>query len=239
MVAFFVATLGIYAFWWVLHFVIPNKLAWRQYAFGLWTSSFVKISRMRVTVKGTPPKTPYFLVSNHLSYTDIAALRYAVVGVFVAKAEIKTWPVAGRIIRDMGTVFIDRSNRRDIPRAGEEIMDRLDHGEGIIIFPEGTSTSGANVLPFNSSFFEFAVERGIAVAYASISYKTPPGDLEASKAVCWGEDISFFAHLYRLFHVREYEAVITFGNEAIRGDDRKLLARELHTRIEEIFEPVL
>jgi len=239
MIAFVVSTLSIYAFWFILDFVIPNKTYWRQVAFGAWTASFVHISNMKVVVKGTPPKPPFFLVCNHLSYTDIAALRYAVKGVFVAKAEILTWPLAGRIVKDMGTIFIDRSNRRDIPRAGHLILERIDAGEGVMVFPEGTSTKGEEVLHFNSSFLQFAAGRGLPVSYATLTYTTPPGETEAHNAVCWWEDISFFAHIFRLFHTLSYTAVITFGPEPISDPDRKELARMLHDRVSDAFEPVL
>ena len=139
----------------------------------------------------------------------------------------------------MGTIFIDRTNRRDIPRAGEQIIERLDAGEGVVVFPEGTSTKGETVLPFNSSFLEFAARAQIPVSYAAISYRTPPGELPASLAACWWEDISFFAHLWRLFKVREYTAVINFGEEPVVNPDRKVLANELRRRVAEKFIPVL
>ena len=77
------------------------------------------------------------------------------------------------MVRDMGNIFIDRRNRRDIPRAGEEIIQKLSEGEGVIVFPEGTSTKGEDILPFNSSFFEFAARTDLPVSYVSISYRTP------------------------------------------------------------------
>jgi 1-acyl-sn-glycerol-3-phosphate acyltransferase len=238
IVLFILATLGLYGFWFLTHFFIPNKIHWRQTFFYYWTYSFIWSSNMKVRVVGTPPKPPFFLVSNHLSYTDIAALRNAVPGVFVAKAEVKDWPVAGRICRDMGTIFIDRENRRDIPRAGDEIVERLDAGEGVIVFPEGTSTKGETVEKFNSSFLEFAARRELPVSFASLTYETPEGETPASLAVCWWEDISFFKHLWRMMKVREYTAIITFGDVPINNSDRKLLARELHDRVLGSFAPI-
>lgn len=233
------ATLGLYYFWFFTHFFIPNKIHWRQTIFYYWTLSFVRISGMKLEIVGTPPKPPFFLVSNHLGYADIGALRVAAKGVFVAKKDIDGWFLAGRITRDMGMIFIDRENRRDIPRAGDEIIKRLDAGEGVIVFPEGTSTKGDGVLPFNSSFLQFAAVSGIPVSYATISYSTPVGSVPASIAVCWWDDIGFFAHLWRLFKVREYTAKVTFGEEPISSSDRKLLAGELQQRVEENFVPVL
>jgi len=236
--SFAACTFGLYAIWFALNPFFRNKRRWREKIFGAWTNSFVRISHMKIEVIGTPPAPPFFLVSNHLSYVDIPALRAVVKGVFVAKHEIEHWFAFGRIVRDMGIIFIDRSNRRDIPRAGEKIIERLDDGEGVIVFPEGTSTKGEAVLPFHSSFFEFAAESGIPVTYAALTYRTPDDEIAASIAVSWWDDTSFFAHMRRLLRVREYTAVITFGKEPVMNSDRKLLARELHTLVLKNFTPV-
>lgn len=234
---FVCVTLGLYTIWLAGAFFISNKQRWRQTAFRLWAQAFVKISGMKIKIVGTPPQPPFFLVSNHLSYTDVPALRAVTEGVFVAKGEIENWFLAGRIVRDMGTIFINRQNRRDIPRAGAEIIQRLKNGEGVIVFPEGTSTKGETVLPFNSSFLEFAARTNLPVSYASIIYKTP-GEPKASETVCWWEDISFAAHLFRLFQLREFSAVINFGSDSIQNHNRKELAQMLWNKVNKNFSPV-
>ncbi len=236
---FFGLTFGIYALWFVGSIVIPNKQFWRQLIFKLWARGFARIAGMTVEVIGTPPKPPFFLVCNHLSYVDIPALRCAADGVFVAKGEIRGWPVAGRIISDFGTIFIDRHNRRDIPRAGRDIVQKLDEGEGVIIFPEGTSTKGDEVLPFNSSFLEFAAKTDLPVSYASLTYETPDGELRASDAVCWWDDTTFMQHLYRFFGLSGCTAVIRFGEAPILNANRKELAHELREKVKESFIPVI
>ncbi len=239
MIVFLGATFGLYGIWYVGDFIIPNKQYWRQIIFGLFSKSFVKISGMKIEVIGERPKAPFFLVSNHLSYTDIPALRAVIQSVFVAKADIIDWFAAGRIFRDMGTIFINRENRRDIPRAGAEILEKLNAGEGVVVFPEGTSTKGEKVLPFNSSFFEFAAKTDLPIHYASITYQIENSEKKASNIVCWWEDISFMEHLWRLFQLKEYKAIINFGYESVVNPNRKELAKELWNRVNEKFIPVL
>ncbi|MCU1288300.1 MAG: Acyltransferase domain protein [Acidobacteria bacterium] len=236
---FVISTLGLYSFWFIVNFFISNKQLWRQIIFHKWAQSFVKISRMKIEVIGKVPQKPFFLVSNHLSYTDVPALRAVVEGVFVAKGEIEGWFLAGKIVRDMGTIFINRQNRRDIPRAGSEIIKRLGEGEGVIVFPEGTSTKGEEILPFNSSFLEFAAQTDLPVSYASITYKTPDGGPTASEAVCWWDEKTFGEHLWYLFQLKEYTAVINFGDQPIHNENRKALAKELRDKIKDGFIPVI
>jgi 1-acyl-sn-glycerol-3-phosphate acyltransferase len=236
---FVISTLVLYWTWRLTAWIVPNKQLWRQVTFHNWSKIFAFIGQMKIEVIGTPPKPPFFLVCNHLSYVDIPALRLAANGVFVAKSDIKDWFVAGPIIRNMGNVFIDRKNRRDIPRAGEEIIKKLNEQEGVIVFPEGTSTKGEDVLPFNSSFLEFAAKTDLPVSYASIRYATPVGGPTPSERVCWWDDTGFLKHLWRLFSLSNFTAIITFGEEPVSDTDRKELAAQLHEKVKEQFIPML
>src|SRR5688500_5862683 len=101
---FVVSTLLLYYTWWVLAFVVPNKVIWRQVTFHAWCRIFAIIAQMKIEVIGTPPKPPFLLVCNHLSYVDIPALRLAANGIFIAKSDIEDWFVAGPIIRNMGNI---------------------------------------------------------------------------------------------------------------------------------------
>ena len=239
MFLFFGLTFGLYGSWFVGAFFIPNKQYWRQIIFRLWSKGFVKISGMDIEIIGETPEPPFFLVSNHLSYTDIPALRSVVESIFVAKRDVERWFVAGKIVSDMGMIFIDRENKRDIPRAGSQILEKLHEGEGVIIFPEGTSTKGEKVLPFNSSFFEFAAKTDLPIHYTSITYRLDESPRRASNAICWWDDISFIEHLWRLFQLKKFKAIISFGRESVVEPDRKKLAKELWNRVNEKFIPVL
>lgn len=237
--AFLIFTFGTYFFWFVSSFFIPNKQYWRQLAFTVWSRGFARIAAMKIETIGPVPRQPFFLVCNHLSYMDIPAIRAVVDGVFVAKADIREWFVAGKIISDMGMIFIDRENRRDIPRAGAKIISALSDGEGVIVFPEGTTTKGDDVLPFNSSFLQFAAETDLPVSYASISYRTADGEPPASEAVCWWDETPFLTHMLRMFSLPGFTAIVSFGEQPVLSTDRKQLAGELREKVRERFLPVL
>lgn len=234
-----VVTFGTYGTWLVLKVFVPNKLYWRQFTLETWAKGFVRVAHADVEVIGTPPKAPFFLVSNHLGYFDIPVLRSVVKGVFVAKHDIGEWFVVGHMIGNMGTIYVNRARRRDIPRAGNEVMQRLNAGEGVIVFPEGTSTKGEEVLPFNSSFLAFAAQSDIPVSYVSISYQTPPGSPPPSEAICWWDDTPFLKHLMKLFSLTRLTAILNFGDQPIVAHDRKELAATLRDRVAENFIPMI
>ena len=235
----FFATFGLYGLWLAFYLFIPNKLYWRQLILEWWARSFVWIANADVEVIGSPPKAPFFLVCNHVGYFDIPVIRSVAKGVFVAKHDIKEWPALGRMIRNLGTIYVNRGVKRDIPRAGEEVVERLSSGEGVIVFPEGTSSKGDIVLPFNSSFLAFAAKTNTPVSYASISYRTPAGEPPPSEVVCWWDDTPFLKHLLRMLSLPRFTAIVNFGNAPIVNPDRKILATELRERVSERFLPML
>jgi 1-acyl-sn-glycerol-3-phosphate acyltransferase len=212
---------------------------WRTRIFRRWSRGVARLLGMRAEVHGTPPRTPFVLVSNHLSYVDVILLGGQLSCVFVAKAEVDRWPLVGALCRSVDTVFIDRKTKRDIPRVTQRLQDILADGRGVVLFPEGTSTKGEGVLRFRPGLLAEAARSGRSVSYASLSYKTPPGSRPARLAVCWWGDMPFPRHLIRLLGLPGFEASLTFGEEPIRETDRKLLATRLQRAVERQFQAVV
>ena len=126
----------------------------RRAARALWlqrtTRRVGRIFQLEIQSAGAIPARG-LLVCNHVSYVDILVLVSLAPAVFVAKREVKSWPVMGLLAQLSGTVFIDRQRRTHVGEVNDEIQSALDDGALVVVFPEGTSSDGRTVLPFKSS----------------------------------------------------------------------------------------
>jgi 1-acyl-sn-glycerol-3-phosphate acyltransferase len=192
---------------------------------------------MTIEYSGPRPHPPFYLVSNHLSYVDIIVYAALLDCVFVSRADVARWPGIGLLAEAGGTIFLNREKIHDIPRVIGLIDQKLHAGQGVIVFPEGTSTKGESVLPFKASLLEPAARGGYPVSYASLRYLTPPGGPHAQDVVCWWGDSTFVPHLLTLLAVPRFKAIVTFGELAIQSDDRKGLAKNLWDAVNDQFVP--
>ena len=193
---------------------------------------------MELEIKGSCPDPPFFLVSNHLSYIDILPLWYCCKGTFIAKSEVSNWPFFGLGAKILGVIFINREKHRDIKRVNNIISKEISEGQGIMLFPEGTSTKGTDILPFKPSLLFFPANKKFPVSYASIFYSTHKIEKPASKYVCWWGGMTFLSHFFELLKFKKFQAKITFGDEPVVKNNRKILAGILHQKVENIFKPV-
>jgi 1-acyl-sn-glycerol-3-phosphate acyltransferase len=178
-------------------------------------------------VEGTPPAAG-MIVSNHVSYLDIFVISASLPCVFVAKKEIERWPLFGMMSHFAGTIFVDRERNTDIHRAGSEMQQVLASGVVAVLFPEGTSSDGAQVLPFRSPFFEFAgTNARLTPAY--ISYELDDGDAGLEVAY-WGE-MALASHVLNLFSKQHISARLRFGDPTESGGDRKQMAALMRERV--------
>ena len=239
LIIFTLSTFTIYA----IGLVIPKLLRsryepWRNLFMRTWAEGTAFIFNMDVTIEGVPPDAPFFLVSNHLSYLDIVPLYLSLRCTFVAKKAVRTWPILGFMVHSVGVIFVDRNRRTDVKRVNKELSESMNEYQGLIFFPEATSSGGEDILPFHASLLQFPAEKEVPVHTASISYKTGPGDVHARDSVCFfGARDGFMEHLLKLSQTTKIDCKIRFGEKAIISNDRKELAEKLHQNVKEIFEP--
>ena len=218
----------------------PRRRArWRQLCFRRWSRALLAVMGARLETTGTAPAAPFFLVTNHLSYVDVLVLASLVDGVFIARSDAAGWPVVGALCRSVGTLFVDRRLKRDLPRVVAAIDRTLAAGQGVVLFPEGTSTRGEEVARFHPSLLEVAARARYPVSYASLGYATADGVAAAETAVCWWGDMELTPHLWGLLRLPGFRATVAFGDGRIQDDDRKRLAGRLWRAVDGLFTPVV
>jgi len=199
------------------------------------------ILRMQLRVQGTPMVQRGAVVANHSSWLDIFSLNAAKRIYFVSKAEVAKWPGIGWLARATGTMFIER-NRARAAEQTVQMQDRLLAGHKLLFFPEGTSTDGAQVLPFKTtlfqSFFADGLRDEIYVQPVSVSYAAP-ADRDRFFYGWWG-DMDFGTHLLATLAPARNGRVTVSYHPPLRVADfanRKALAKAAEDAVRSGHEP--
>jgi 1-acyl-sn-glycerol-3-phosphate acyltransferase len=170
-------------------------------------------------------------VSNHLSYLDILIYSAVMPCAFVSKIEINKWPYFGVAARAGGTLFIDRASRASAMAVADEMAERLKLPVPVLLFPEGTSSDGAQVLRFHATLFEPAVKAGAPVTAAAVRYVIDHGVPE--RELCWFGNAPFLPHLWKALGTPGFSARVIFGCPGIYSSRREA-ARATHAQVSEM-----
>lgn len=186
-------------------------------------------------VNGMPSTArPTLFVCNHVSYLDIAAIGAVIETSFVAKGEVASWPAIGGLARLQRTLFVDR--RRDaVAHQVAALRDRLDTGDNLVLFAEGTSTDGRAVRRFKPALFA-GLSPGVAVQPLWIAYRALDGvtlDEDTRDRVAWHGEMTLVPHLLHLAGRRRLAVEIGFAPPLCAGEfpDRKALAAACESRV--------
>lgn len=182
----------------------------------------------QVTVIGLRP-TAGLLISNHLSYLDILVLGSLSPSVFVSKQEVKNWPVFGWFAALGGTVFVERSRRGEVGAVAAQIHALLAEGHLVILFPEGTSSGGHEILPFKSSLLEPAVGQQSPLFATCLGYTLADGVV--ADDVCYWRDMTFLPHFVNLLRKQFVQARVSFVEIRQPAPNRKDLAKQLQAEV--------
>jgi 1-acyl-sn-glycerol-3-phosphate acyltransferase len=179
---------------------------------------------IRITVIGKPvADRGVLMVSNHCSWLDPVVLSAVSPASFVAKSEVKTWPLFSTLAKLHRTVFVDRAHRSKVGETRDEIRDRLTAGDALVLFPEGTSSDGNRVLTFRSALMGAAESeigkdvsghvRHVPVQPISIAYVGVHGipmGRENRPLFAWYGDMELAPHLWEAFVTGPVDAVVEF-----------------------------
>ncbi|MFD4841080.1 lysophospholipid acyltransferase family protein [Achromobacter sp. NPDC058515] len=183
----------------------PTARAWLNRS---WSRCLMAACGLRVIFKGQPRMTgPVLLVANHVSWIDIFVLNSARATSFVAKSEIRSWPVIGWLVAGAGTLFIERGQRHAVHAMGESMQARFKQGDAVGLFPEGTTTEGFELLPFHASLFEPA--RAAAIDIQPVALRFLQHGKRSGYAAFVGEE-SLVANLWRVLGVTGLAVEVVF-----------------------------
>ena len=198
----------------------------------LWYRGVCELCGLTVKVTGSAPTDgTALMVSNHISYLDIPLLGAVTGGVFVSKSEVAEWPIMGWLAKLGRTVFI-RRKRSDAAQQIGMLKGRLDGGDSLIVFPEGTSTNGLTVARFKSSLFAVTeAHQDLTIQPVAVVYSSYKGDrmrLAGGLQDCyaWHGDMDLLPHLIRMLGLAGATTRVIFLDPVKRSDfeDRKALA---------------
>ncbi|MEO1291224.1 MAG: 1-acyl-sn-glycerol-3-phosphate acyltransferase [Pseudomonadota bacterium] len=204
----------------------------------LWCGAGMWLSGLSVRAEGERLRHGGMLLCNHASWLDILVLGWLVPVHFVAKAEVASWPFFGWIGRISNTVFIER--RRAKAREQQRVLaERVEQGQLLCLFPEGTSSDGQRVLPFKTTLFAlFYPENGpaadIPAQPASIHYR-PRNGLPKSFYGWWGS-MSLFDHIWDVVCLSTRGEVVVRFHPPVAPNglaDRKALAGAVEVAVAE------
>jgi 1-acyl-sn-glycerol-3-phosphate acyltransferase len=196
-----------------------------------WSRQLVGLCGVRIELAGTvAPLANAAVVANHVSWLDIFVMNAVQPSRFVAKAEIRDWPVLGWLADKAGTIFIARGSRRDLRHLFKDLVARLRAGERVAFFPEGTTCAQGGLLPFHANLFEAAIDAPAPVQPYALQYYDRNGALHP--AVDFIGDTSFAESLVAILS----QGPIVARLEALpplpaAGQHRRELAAAAHAAV--------
>ena len=192
----------------------------------LWAIRLLDILHVRLSVKGLRPDvstTNVMFIANHVSWLDIYLLMAVCPARFVSKSEVRTWPVIGWLTAQVGTLFIERARRHDTARSSREVVDALNQGDNVAVFPEGTTSDGTLLLPFHASLLQSVINSQAQLWPVALRYVHRDGTVNVAPA--YAGDMSLLDSLRSILAEPEIMAEMTYLEPLpIQGRSRRELA---------------
>jgi 1-acyl-sn-glycerol-3-phosphate acyltransferase len=173
-----------------------------------WSRRLLGICKVTLRqMPGAPALGHALVVANHVSWLDIFVIDALHPSRFVAKSEIRSWPVVGWLVAMAGTVFIVRGNRRDLRHIFKGLVASLQTGERVAFFPEGVTAPPGTVLPFHANLFEAAIDAKVPVQPYALKYVDARGQLHP--AVDFTGNTTFVESVMKILRADGMEAQMT------------------------------
>jgi 1-acyl-sn-glycerol-3-phosphate acyltransferase len=197
-----------------------------------WSRTLLDILNVRLRLADAPAELPArcVVVANHISWLDVFLVFAVQPAVFVAKSDVRSWPLVGTLCARVGTLFIERGNNRHALHVNGQVAATLAAGRVFAVYPEGTTTDGRSMRPFHRALLQPAIDAEATLQPVAIRYTGSDGAW--SPAPIYVDDMSFGDSLWRLVSARELVAELRFTSPIpAAGAHRRELARRAESAI--------
>lgn len=200
-----------------------------------WSLRMLQVLGIELRLLGEPPASgPVLIVANHISWLDILVMHAARHCRFVAKADVKHWPLIGTLATGGGTLYIERESRRDAMRVVHHMADALRAGDILAVFPEGTTGDGRELLPFHANLIQAAISANVPVQPVALSFIDAASGAPSFAASYVGDE-TLVGSVWRTLAAPPMAAVVAYGEpQPAQSRQRRAWAAQLQAAVEQL-----
>ena len=219
---------------WTIKTLFPKlPQADREARVQAWAEAMLHIVGIELVVHGKPPANgPMLLVANHISWLDILVMHASRHCRFVSKSDVRNWPFVATLSDGAGSLYIERESRRDAHRVVTQMAERLQAGDILAVFPEGTTGDGITLKHFHANLIQAAIEASVPVQPVALKFIDAASGA-TSFAPSYVDDETLAGSIWRTLTAPPLKAVVVFGEpQQAQGQTRRVWAQTLREDIE-------
>ena len=221
---------------WLLRMHFPQlSQEQREMRVQAWALQLLALWGVHLKVLGHPVVSgPALIVANHISWLDILVIHAARYCRFVSKSDIREWPLVGMLATGAGTLYIERTRRKDAVRMVRDMAVAMQDGDVVAVFPEGTTSDGRALLPFHANLIQSAIDAGAPVQPMSLKFVDARTGA-VTYAPCYIGDDTLVGSIWRTLTAPPITAVVHFGPpQTSQGQERRAWATALQAEVERL-----
>jgi 1-acyl-sn-glycerol-3-phosphate acyltransferase len=200
----------------------------------VWARGMLSAIGIEVRVKGHPAHGPVLMAANHISWLDILVMHAACHCRFVAKSEIRDWPVLGTLTTGGGSLYIERSSNRDALRVVHQMAEALQQGHVLAVFPEGGTGDGTTLLPFHANLLQAAISVSAPIQPIALQF-IDAHTHDISLAPCYRDNDTLIGSLWRTLCAPPLLAQVRYGDtQTADGRNRREWAVDLQATVADL-----
>jgi 1-acyl-sn-glycerol-3-phosphate acyltransferase len=200
-----------------------------------WARKTLDLIGISLQVRGVPAKGGVLRVANHISWLDIVVMHASGHCRFVAKSEIRGWPVIGALTTSAHSLYIVRASSRDALRVVHQMAQALRDGDALTVFPEGTTGDGTSLLPFHGNLLQAALSVKAPIQPIALKFIDSQSG-ERSFAPCYVGNDTLIGSLWRTLSTSGITAVVNYGDIYLSNEEsRRDLALKMRQKVQDLL----